>query len=65
MREHGVVTSLQIATQAMRDKGPDPKADSATRADFVRRVTLQLDEMQRNSEVEKLGRGRGIRWKTC
>jgi hypothetical protein len=63
MREHGTVTSLEIAVEAMRDKGLNPDADATTRTDFVRRVTLQLNDMFRKSKVEKIGRGRAMRWK--
>jgi hypothetical protein len=63
MREHGTVTSLEIAIKAMRDKGLDPEADPVTRTDFVRRVTLQLNDMFRKRKVEKIGRGRAMRWK--
>jgi hypothetical protein len=38
------------------------QADRA-RTDFVRRVTLQLNDMVRKSKVEKIGRGRAMRWK--
>ena len=62
MRERGTVTSQEIAAAAMRDKGLDPDADRATRADFVRRVALQLNDMLRKGKVEKIGRGRGIIW---
>jgi hypothetical protein len=34
-----------------------------TRTDFVRRVTLQLNDMVRKGKVEKIGRGRAMRWK--
>ena len=62
MRERGTVTSLEIAIAAMRDKGLDPDADLPTRTDFVRRVTLQLNDMFRKGKVDKLGRGRALRW---
>jgi hypothetical protein len=62
MRERGGVTSLEIAVAAMHDKGLDPDADPATRADFVRRVTLQLNDMFRKGKVEKIGRGRAMQW---
>lgn len=62
MRERGTVTSLEIAGAAMRDKGLDPDADPVTRTDFVRRVTLQLNDMFRKGKVEKIGRGRVLRW---
>jgi hypothetical protein len=48
---------------AMRDKGLDPDNDPVTRTDFVRRVTLQLNDLARKDKVEKIGRGRAMRWK--
>jgi hypothetical protein len=63
MRERGTVTSLEIATKAMQDKGLDHEVDPVTRTDFVRRVTLQLNDMQRKGKVEKIGRGRAMRWR--
>jgi deoxyribodipyrimidine photolyase-like uncharacterized protein len=63
MRVSGMVTSHEIAAEAMRDKGLDPENDSVTRTDFVRRVTLQLNDMVRKGKVEKIGRGRAMQWK--
>jgi hypothetical protein len=62
MRTNGTVASVEIAAAAMRDKGLDPDNDPVTRADFVRRVTLQLNDMYRKGKVEKVGRGRAMRW---
>ncbi len=63
MRISGTVTSFEIAAQAMRDKGLDPENDKPTRADFVRRIALALGDMHRKGKVEKIGRGRALRWK--
>ena len=63
MRIGGSVASGDIAAEAMRDKGLDPDNDPVTRSDFVRRVTLQLNDMVRKGKVEKIGRGRAMRWK--
>jgi hypothetical protein len=59
MRVGGTVASADIALLAMREKGLDPETDPATRTDFVRRVTLQLNDMFRKGKVAKIGRGRG------
>jgi hypothetical protein len=58
MRQHGTITSLDVAAQAMRDKRFDPENDQATRTDFVRRFTMQLNDVVRKGKVEKVGRGR-------
>jgi hypothetical protein len=63
MRTSGTVSSSEIAAAAMRDKGLDPENDKPTRTDFVRRVSLALGDMQRKGKVEKIGRGRAMRWK--
>jgi hypothetical protein len=63
MRIGGTVSSFEIAVRAMRDKGLDPDNDKPTRTDFVRRVSLALGDMQRKGKVEKIGRGRSMRWK--
>ena len=63
MRIGDSVASTEIAAAAMRDKGLDPENDPATRTDFVRRVTLQLNDMHRKGKAEKIGRGRAMRWK--
>ena len=47
----------------MRDKGLDPASDPATRADFVRRATTQLNYLVRKGEVEKVRRGRAMWWR--
>jgi hypothetical protein len=63
MRTSGAIASLDVAVAAMRDKGLDPDNDPVTRTDIVRRVTLQLNDLVRKERVDKVGRGRAIRWK--
>jgi hypothetical protein len=63
LRSAETITSADVAVAAMRDKGLDPATDPATRTDFVRRVGLQLNDMQRKGKVERLGRGKALRWK--
>jgi hypothetical protein len=63
LRVSGTVNSFEVASQAMRDKGLDPENDKPTRTDFVRRVALALGDMQRKGKVEKIGRGRALRWR--
>ena len=61
MRVSGSVASVDIAAAAMREKGLDPENDKPTRTDFVRRVTLQLNDMHRKGKAEKIGRGPAMR----
>ena len=63
VRTNETVNSFEIAAKAMQDKGLDPISDRATRTDFVRRVSLQLGTLERNGKLEKIGRGRAMRWK--
>lgn len=59
MRERGTGTSHEIATDAVSDKGLDPEVDHVTRTDFVRRATLQLNDMYRKGKVYKVC---ALRW---
>lgn len=63
LRELGEISSADVAIAAMRDKGLDPDNDPETRTDFVRRVGLQLSDMHRKGKIERLGRGKALRWK--
>jgi hypothetical protein len=63
MRTNETVNSLEIAAMAMQDEGLNPNSDRATRTDFVRRVSLQLDTLERKGKLEKIGRGRAMRWR--
>jgi hypothetical protein len=63
MRVNGTVTSFEVAAQAMRDKGLDPENDKLTRTDFVRRLSLALGDMCRKGKIERVGRGKPLRWK--
>ena len=63
LRVNGTIASLDVAVAAMREKGLDPESDPVTRTDFVRRVTLQLNDLARKGKVEKVGKGRAMRWK--
>lgn len=63
MRVKGMIASLDVAVTAMREKGLDPDSDPVTRTDFVRRVTLQLNALASKGKIEKVGRGRAIRWR--
>jgi hypothetical protein len=63
MQDGTIVSASEIAFAAMHDKGLDPESDAKTRADFVRRITLQLNSLYRERTVEKIGSGRGVRWR--
>jgi hypothetical protein len=63
LRERGEIASADVAVQAMRNKGLDAEHDPVTRTDFVRRVGLQLNDMARKGKVERVGKGRALRWR--
>lgn len=55
------VSAEEIAIQAMRDKLLDP-GDNKIRSDFIRRLLWTLERLQRNGQIERVGRGIGVRW---
>lgn len=63
LREHGAVKAVDIAIQAMRDKGLDPKADKKLRVHFAQRILTSLHDLRKNGTVERIGEGKGVRWK--
>jgi len=62
LRAGGTVKAVDIAKQAMTDKGFSFEGDRRTRIEFCRRITMQLTNMARKGTVEKIGVGRGSRW---
>lgn len=62
LRPGGTIQAVDIAKQAMLDKGLSV-ADKPVRTEFCRRITMQLSHMHRKGRVEKVGFGRGVRWK--
>jgi len=62
LREHGSVSTGELTAEAMQDKGIT-RADKAIRTDFSRRFIVALQRMKRERRVEKIGSGRGVRWK--
>jgi hypothetical protein len=63
LRDREVITAEEIALATMRDKGLDPDEDRRLRSDFIKRTLRALDALRRNGSVEKIGNGRGVRWK--
>lgn len=56
------VSAEELATSTMRDKGLDP-ADQPLRTDFIRRFHWALGRLQRDGRIDRLGHGRGVRWR--
>ena len=63
LREKGSITAVEVAAQAMRDKGLDPEADKKLRVNFSQRILTSLHDLRKAGEVVKIGDGRGVRWR--
>jgi hypothetical protein len=63
LREKGEIAADDVTVRAMREKGLDPEADRKQRTDFTRRILVSLHDLRRAGTVEKIGQGRGVRWK--
>jgi hypothetical protein len=63
LREGDEITADDVTVRAMREKGLDPEADRKQRTDFTRRILVSLHDLRRAGTVEKIGYGRGVRWK--
>lgn len=63
LRDKGEIAADDVTVRAMREKGLDPEADRKQRTDFTRRILVSLHDLRRAGTVEKIGNGRGVRWK--
>lgn len=63
LRELGIIAADDVSVRAMRDKGLNPDADRKVRADFTKRILVTLHDLVKNGSVEKIGAGRGVRWR--
>ncbi len=63
LRVQGSVSAVDIATQAMRDKGLDPAADRKIRTSFAQRFLTSLHDLRKAGKVERMGGGKGVRWR--
>jgi hypothetical protein len=63
LREGDEITADDVTVRAMREKGLDPEADRKQRTDLTRRILVSLHDLRRAGTVEKIGYGRGVRWK--
>src|ERR1700733_83522 len=61
----GVATlpASDIARTAMTDKGLNYDADRHMRIEFTCRITMQLNSMAHRGDIQKIGSGRGVRWR--
>ncbi len=63
LREKGTISADDVTVRAMLDKGMDPEAERKVRADFTRRILVSLHDLRKAGTVEKVGHGRGVRWR--
>jgi hypothetical protein len=64
IREHGTTAAGELAAVAMAARSI-PESDNAIRRDFVARFLNTLHDLLRRGTVEKIGKGRGVRWKVA
>jgi hypothetical protein len=62
LRPGGTAGAIDIAKVALADKGLSFE-DRPVRTEFCRRITMQCQHMARKGVIEKVGFGRGVRWK--
>ena len=63
LREKRTITADEVTVRAIREEGLDPEADRKQRTDFTRRILVSLHDLRRAGTVEKVGAGRGVKWK--
>jgi hypothetical protein len=63
LRERETISADDVSVRAMQDKRLDPDRDRKLRADFTRRVLVSLHDMMKAGQVERIGAGRGVRWR--
>jgi hypothetical protein len=63
LRDGSALAAADIAKQAMTDKGLSFEGEPHLRKEFVRRFTMQLNSMARKGDIQKIGHGRGVRWR--
>lgn len=63
LREKGSIRADDVTVRAMSEKGLDPESDRKLRADFTRRILVSLHDLRKNGTIEKIGHGRGVRWR--
>jgi hypothetical protein len=62
IRESGSTAAGELAAAAMAARSI-PESDNAIRRDFLARFLNTLHDLLQRGTVEKIGQGRGVRWK--
>ena len=63
LREKGSIRADDVVVLAMREKGLDPEKERKLRTDFNRRILVTLHDLMKAGTIEKVGHGRGVRWR--
>ena len=63
LRQKGTIRADDVAVQAMLDKRLDPEKNRKIRTDFSRRILVTLHDLRKADMIEKVGHGRGVRWR--
>jgi hypothetical protein len=63
LRKQEAVSAVEIAAQAMPDKGMDPEADPKMRTNFCQRFLTSLHDLRKIGRVECVGAGKGVQWR--
>jgi hypothetical protein len=64
IRDHSSISALELAVAAMTDKG-FPETVRQVRREFVSRFTKTLQNQVRRGTIERIGNGRGVRFKVA
>ena len=62
MRDGSAITAESVVMRLMRDRSLDPHGDKHLRSDLLKRALRALDALRRCGRVQKIGKGRGVRW---
>jgi hypothetical protein len=64
IRDHGSISARELALAAMADKG-FAESDRQVRREFVSRFMKALHNQVRRGTIERIGHGRGVRFKVA
>jgi hypothetical protein len=64
IRDHGSISARELALAAMADKG-FPETDRQVRREFIARFMKALHNQVRRGTIERIGNGRGVRFKVA
>ena len=62
MRDGEAITAETVVVPMMRERALDPDRNQRVRSDLIKRALRALDTLHREERVQKIGKGRGVRW---